>query len=239
MTVARRRRRGRLAASLVAAIAFYAAPAAPQPAADWPASAVGRVLIDEAGPCSGVLIEAARVLTVGHCVADRATWQPLPARRLTFVLDGTSHAVAKVRLPASSPFDGSGTIRDLRHDWAVLALERASAIRPVAYGGPAAARLAYILEEPLAKIGWTPLPGGLAMRRRDEACTVRRLDPDGTLLVYGCAGGPGSGRSGSALLLQSAEGWRVAAVQSAVGDPGGVPVGIAVAPAPGILMELR
>ncbi len=43
---------------------------------DWPWSAVGRVLTDGGGPCSGVLVEPALVLTVGHCVAGGQDWRP-------------------------------------------------------------------------------------------------------------------------------------------------------------------
>jgi hypothetical protein len=213
---------------LVAALAGQVAGCDRAPAS-WPWSAVGRVLRDGQGPCSGVLVAPTVVLTVGHCVADRRGWRATPDR-LSFVLGRLSYGVAAVRLPAESPFDAGGAIRDLRHDWALLALDRPAEVAPVPYGGPQAARLAFVLDQPLVRVGWADAGLGLFTRRRDEDCAVRHLDPEATLLVYRCADAHGGGRSGSALLLRAGEGWLVAGVQSALREPGDVPLAIAVAP---------
>jgi hypothetical protein len=80
------------------------------PGEGWPWSAVGRVLTDDAGPCSGVLIEPRTVLTAGHCVARGSPWRAQPAGRLSVALAGTSYAVGNVRIAEQSPFAPDGAI---------------------------------------------------------------------------------------------------------------------------------
>ena len=140
----------------------------------WPYIAVGRVLTDGGGPCSGVLVAPALVLTVGHCVAGGRDWQPTPLDRLRVRLGRREHAVAAVRLDPASPFGADGKPRDLSHDWALLALAEPSMVPPVPYGGATAARRAYATDEPLTKVGWQPLPAGFASRLSDPDCRHRR-----------------------------------------------------------------
>jgi Trypsin-like peptidase domain len=197
---------------------------------DWPWSAVGRVLTDGGGPCSGVLVGPALILTVGHCVAGGRDWRPTPLARLRVAVGGREHAVTSVRLEPTSPFGPDGKPRDLRHDWALLDLAEPSMVPPVPYGGATAARRAYATDEPLTKVGWQPLPAGFASRLSDPDCRIADLPAEARLLVYRCPDGAGSGRSGSALLLPAGEGWEVVAVQSAIASPGGIVSGIAVVP---------
>jgi hypothetical protein len=195
---------------------------------DWPWSAVGRVLVDGGGPCSGVLVAPALVLTAGHCVAGGAEWQAHAPNRLRVELGGREHAVAAVRIDPVSPFGADGRPQDLSHDWALLELAEAPLVSPVPYGGATAARRAYATDETLIKVGWQPLPGGFASRLNESDCGIAELPADARSFVYRCPDGAGPGRSGSALLLPAGEGWEVVAVQSAIGSPGGIGSGIAV-----------
>lgn len=198
------------------------------PGEGWPWAAVGRVLTDGDGPCSGVLVASRTVLTVGHCVAGSG-WQAEPADRLTFALETSTHAVAAVRLSPRSPMTPGGKIEDVRQDWALLELEEPPAVAPVPYGGPAAARRAFALDEPLVKTGWAPRAGGRE-RVRDHVCRIQELTPDATAFIYRCPGGAGAGRSGSALIQRAGQGFEVVAVQSAVTIENPVEFGLAVAP---------
>ena len=202
---------------------------------DWPWSAVGRVLVDGGGPCSGVLVAPALVLTVGHCVAGGRDWRARPLDRLRVALGGREHAVASVRLDTASPFGPDGHPLDLSHDWALLGLAEPSLVPPVPYGGATAAWRAFATDEPLVKVGWQPLPGGFASRLSDPDCRVAELGAAAHTLVYRCPDGAGPGRSGSALLLPAGEGWEVVAVQSAIGSPGGIVSGIAVVAEDGVV----
>jgi protease YdgD len=189
----------------------------------WPWSAVGRVLTDGAGPCSGVLIDPRTVLTVGHCVAGGRPWRAKPAERLSVVLDGTSYAVAAVRIADQSHFGPDGAIGDLRHDWAFLELEKPPTVEPVPYGGTAAARRALALDDPVFKVGWRGQD-----QKRDVACTIVEIEPDGRLVAFRCPGGAGQGRSGSALLVRAGQSWEAVAVQSAEAQNAFTAIGLAV-----------
>jgi protease YdgD len=222
----------RALASLGLALLLGAAGGAPP---DWPWGAIGRVLVDGGGPCSGVLVAPARVLTVGHCVAGGPGWQAHAPGRLRVALGGREHAVASVRIDPTSPFGPDGKPRELSHDWALLELAEPSLARPIPYAGATAARRAYATDEPLTKVGWQPLPAGFASRLSDPDCRIAELEAAARTLVYRCPDGAGPGRSGSALLLPAGDGWEVVAVQSAIASPGGIVSGIAVVPEPAVV----
>ena len=217
----------RLPCLAVVGLALLLGAAGGQPP-DWPWSAVGRVLTDGQGPCSGVLVTPALVLTVGHCVAGCPGWQPRALDRLRVELGGREHAVTAVRLDPAPPFGPDGKPLDLSHDWALLELTEPSRVPPVPYGGATAARRAYATDEPLTKVGWQPLPAGFASRLNDPDCRIAELPAEARTRVYRCPEGAGPGRSGSALLLPAGNSWEVVAVQSAIASPGGIESGIAV-----------
>jgi protease YdgD len=210
---------------LAAALLALATPAAADDRSneDWPWSAVGRVLTDGTGPCSGVLIEPRIVLTVGHCVAGGSPWRAQPVGRLSVALAGTSYAVGNVRIAEQSPFAPDGAIGDLRHDWALLELAAPPPIDPVPYRGTAAARRALALDNPVFKVGWR----GQDLKR-EVACTILEIEPDGRLLAFRCPGGAGEGRSGSALLVRSGRSWEAVAVQSGEAQNAFTAIGLAV-----------
>jgi hypothetical protein len=80
----------------------------------------------------------------------------------------------------------------------LLELAAPPPIDPVPYGGAAAARRALALDDPVFKVGWR----GQDLKR-EVACTILEIEPDGRLLAFRCPGGAGEGRSGSALLVRS------------------------------------
>lgn len=198
--------------------------AANAPGEGWPWHAVGRVLVDGRGPCSGVLVAPTVVLTVGHCVADGLSWQPLATSRLEVVLDDSRHGIGAIRLAPASPYTAEGRVGDVRNDWALLELTDRPAIRPVPVAGTAALRRAAAAGEPLFKVGYTG-----QVRRRDVACTVLEMDTTGRAFVFRCPGGAGQGRSGSALLRRQRDGYAVVGLQSAGGRTAFTELGIGVA----------
>jgi protease YdgD len=232
--IARRRRwPPRLVTLLCALTTFATAASAMAEPADrdaWPWAAVGRVERNGGGPCSGVLVAARTVLTVGHCVARRGPWRAEAPERLAVRFGEQAYAVVAVRVAATSPYAPDGGIGPIRHDWAVLELAVAPAVEPVAYEGPSAARRAFVADAPLAKVGWVQ-----GRREDDPDCRIRRLELDAAAFTFACDGGPGQGRSGSALLIRTTAGFAVVAVQSAEARTGIVTLGIAVSPEPAVL----
>ena len=232
--IARRRRWPPRLVTLVGALLTLAtaagATAEPADRDAWPWAAVGRVERNGGGPCSGVLVAARTVLTVGHCVARRGPWRAEEPERLAVRFGEQAYPVVAVRVAASSPYATGGRLGPVRHDWAVLELAAAPAVEPVAYEGPSAARRAFVADAPLAKVGWVQ-----GRREHDPDCRIRRLALDAAAFTFACDGGPGLGRSGSALLIRTPTGFAVVAVQSAEARTGVVTLGIAVSPEPTVL----
>jgi len=220
-----------LSAAVVVGVIAPAAVAQPGDVDAWPWAAVARVLRDGDGPCSGVLVAPRTVLTVGHCVARRNPWRAEAAARLSVRFGGAAFAVEAVRLARTSPFGADGALAALHHDWAVLELAAAPAVAPVPYHGGRAARLAFVLDTAVSKMGWA---GGA--RVRDDGCRIRHLDRDARAFAFACGGGAGRGRSGSALIAATVDGYAVIAVQSAVGRTGAGRVGLAVSPEPALVV---
>ena len=219
-----RRRWQRAAGLLLLAGLLAAAPAVvAAPTDGWPWSGVGRVLRDGKGPCSGVLIGPSLVFTVGHCVAERDPWTASAADRLSVVFGSERYRVAEVRVAPVSPFDEAGELGPVGNDWALLALARRPAVEPVPLAGVRGARRAAADGSGVFKVGWRG-----DTRRRDVAGTV--IEVAAGAFSFQCPGGAGRGRSGSALLARTDEGYVVLGVQSAEAKNRFTTIGIAVSP---------
>lgn len=209
-----------------AALTFAFDGAAQEVGADaGPWSAVARVLRNGKGPCSGVLVAERVVLTVGHCVARREPWRSVPPERLSVRFDEVDHAVTAVHLAKTSPFDGSGRIGPVRHDWALLELAEAPAATPVPYAGGGEVRRAFVLDAPVVKVGW-----GGGERVRDDTCRIEEVDPQARVFTFTCAEAAGRGRSGSALIVRLSGAHAVIGVQAAEARNNVATIGIAVSP---------
>ncbi len=179
-----------------------------------PWSAVARVQVPGASRCTGFILGPQTVVTAAHCTYSRRLDHFLPPASVHVLLgyaDGafTRHAVA-VSFHVANGYDprvagGQGA------DIAVLTLAA-----PIA--GPGEALV--LIGQPIPR--GSPLAlGGYGQDRAerisaDLSCKSLgyAASPDGrTMLMHDCAGT--SGTSGGPILVQTSEGWRVAAVQVA------------------------
>lgn len=195
-----------------------------------PWSAIGRVNRNVGGFCTGTLIAPDAVLTAAHCLWNRRTGKFLPADGLHF-LPGyrqgdflATRPVKSIRLAADIAIDQRGRPRGLATDWAVLRL--AEPLRPTAALMPIA---------PAGASDIAKLAAGQAIRRAGysqdrphlpTATACRLLGRSGArLLRHDCDGTWGD--SGSPVLIETADGWRVLGLHVAVVERDGDSFGIA------------
>lgn len=214
-----------LAACLIVAPLAGAQAQLPEPASDWPWSSVSRVLVEGRGTCSGVLVGSRAVLTAGHCVATGDPWTAHPTASLSVDFDGVRVEVVSVHLPQSGPLQIDGRVGNMHHDWALLELADYPSRQSIPFGGRAMTEWTHATGAPMFKVGFAA-----EQRRRDVACSVIAIAPEGNVFAFRCPGGAGQGRSGSALLVRDGDRYAVLGVQSAETQGETTTLGMAVIP---------
>jgi protease YdgD len=196
-----------------------------QEAADY--LAVGRLNAAGTRFCTATLIGPTEVLTAGHCLFNPRTGKPTALSELRFVPglrrdenQGVFRVVAAALPPGYRFARGEPGQEELRRDIALLRLETAPGVRPLALGA---------LDGPPRVVSYN-LTRSQAPSI-DELCPVLgRIDE---VVTLGC--GAASGVSGAPILSESG---RVAAVVSAMGrmpDGGDFAIGVMAGPWIGIL----
>ncbi|TVQ29929.1 MAG: hypothetical protein EA356_15545 [Geminicoccaceae bacterium] len=228
----------RLACGAVLLVALGSAPAAAQlpPAPTWnpelrpnmprqPLPRIARQRDDEWRlGCAATVVEGLGVVTARHCGFGRAQ---IPVGSVAVQFGEERRRIVGATVP-SEPFQVEGRPMQPQFDWAILEVEGPlPAVDRITYVGRAglvtASRTA-----PLTKLG--PGRGGPNAAPADGPCWPLEIGMGGTVFTFQCRDGTGPGRSGSPLLMRTADGWGFVGMHVAEFDTPEGKVGIAIVP---------